>query len=87
MGAKSEFNNLKFGERNFLFFFTSPTFDPNRSGANGDAVSNPKQVKNEVSGVRSGKFEFSTIKTHYKDIYGVMWTNFTKSPHRGFNKP
>ena len=84
MGAISEFNNLKFGERNFRFFLISPTFDPNHSGANGDAVSTPKHVKNEVSGVRNGKFEFSTIKNHYKDIYDVIWTNFTKSPQRGF---
>ena len=83
MGRKVTFNNLKFGEINLRFFSQVPTFDPNHSGANGDAVSTPKHVKNEVSGVRNGKFEFSTIKNHYKDIYDVIWTNFRKSPPKG----
>ena len=84
LGAQNvTFNNLKFWERNFRFF-TSPTFDPSHSGANGDAVSTPKHVKNEVSGVRNGKFEFGTIKNHYIDIYDVILDKLQKKPPKGF---
>ena len=87
MGQKVTFNNLKFGERNFRFFFTSSTFDPNHSGTNGDAVSTPKHVKNEVSGVRNGKFEFNTIKNHYIDIYDAILYKRQKKPPNGVFKP
>ena len=76
MGAKSYFQQFKIWGKEFsiLFLFS-------------DAVSTPKHVKNEVSGVRNCKFEFSAIKNHYMDIYDVILDKLQKSPREGDFEP
>ena len=48
----------------------------------GEAVSTPKEVNEEVSGIGTRKFEFSTIKTHYKDIHNDILDKSTKKPQK-----
>ena len=43
-----------------------------------------KWVNDEVSGIGTCKFEFSTIKKHYKDIHnGILDKHYKKSPQKG----
>ena len=51
--------------------------------ANGEAVSTPKEVNDEVSGIGTCKFEFSTIKNHYKDIHNDILDKSLKKPQNG----
>ena len=44
--------------------------------ANEGDVSPPKRVNDEVSGIETCKFEFSTIKHHYKDILNGILDKF-----------
>ena len=48
-----------------------------------EAVSTQKEVNDEVSGIGTCKFEFSTIKNHYKDIHNDILDKSLKRPQNG----
>ena len=50
--------------------------------ANGEAVSTPKEVNDKVSGIGTCKFEFSTLKNHYKDIHNDILDKGSKKPQK-----
>ena len=55
--------------------------------ANGETVSTPKKVNDEISGIGTCKFEFSTIKNHYKDIHNDIFDKSSKNPKMGAFSP
>ena len=46
-------------------------------------LSTPKRVNEEFSGIGTCKFEFSTIKNHYKDIHNDILDKSLKKPQNG----
>ena len=54
----------------------------------GDTSQIPKLPNNEVSGIGTSKFEFSTIKNHYKDIHnGISDKDQEKALKKGTSIP
>ena len=51
--------------------------------ADGEAVSTQKEVNGEVSDIGTCKFEFSTIKNHYKDIHNGILDKILKKAQNG----
>ena len=50
--------------------------------ANGETISTPKRVNDEASAIGTCKFEFSTIKNHYKDIHNDILDKSSKKPQK-----
>ena len=50
-------------------------------------LSTPKRVNDEVSGIGNCKFEFSTIKNHYKDIHNNILDKSLKKQKWGVFSP
>ena len=56
--------------------------------ANGETVLTPTWVNDEFSGIGTCKFEFSTIKTYYKDIHNNILDKSQKKPPKwGVSSP
>ena len=52
-------------------------------GAFGGFLATPKRVNDEFLGIGTCKFEFSTIKNHYKDIHNDILDKSLKKPQKG----
>ena len=48
----------------------------------GDLSTPKRRVNDEVSGIGTCKFEFSTIKNHYKDIHNDILDKSSKKPQK-----